>query len=135
MFRQLRGHQVAIRAIDGDQFCVVAALDHAAVLQDENPVGANDAGQAVGEDQRGAAGHQAVERLLDHCLVLGIDRRQGFVQHQDRGVAQQGPGDGDALALAAGKFSPALADHRVVVVGQRHDEVVRVGGDGGGDHF
>ena len=29
----------------------------------------------------------------------------------------------------------ALADHRLVAVGQRHDEVVRVGGAGGGDEF
>ena len=45
--------------------------------------------------------HQPIQRLLDHRLVLGIDRRQRFVQHQDRRVAQQRAGDGDALTLAA----------------------------------
>ncbi len=38
-----------------------------------------------------------------------------------------GAGDGDALALAAGQRHAALADHRVVAVGHRLDELVRVG--------
>ena len=84
------------------------------------------------QDQRGAAGHQPVQRLLDHRLVLGVDRGQRLVQHQDRRVAQQRAGDGDALALAAGEPCAAFADHRLIAVGQRLDEVVRVGGAGGG---
>ena len=66
----------------------------------------------MGEDQRRAALHQPVERLLDHRLVFGVDRGQRLVEHQDRRVAQQGAGDGDALALAAGEADAALADHR-----------------------
>ena len=89
----------------------------------------------MGQDQGGAAGHQAVERLLDHRLVLGIDRGQRFVQHQDRGIAQQGAGDGDALPLAAGQARAALADHGLVAVGQRGDEAVGVGGARGGDQL
>ena len=84
------------------------------------------------QDQRGAAGHQSVERLLDHRLVLRIDRGQRLVQHQDGRIAEQRAGDGDALALAARQACPAFADHRLVAVGQRLDEVVRVGGAGGG---
>ena len=85
------------------------------------------------QDQRGAAGHQPIQRLLDDRLVLRIDRGQRLVQHQDRRVAQQRAGDGDALALAAGQARAALADHRLVAVRQRLDEVVRIGGAGGGD--
>ena len=112
VLRQLRPHQVAIRAVHRDQLGVAAALHHRAVLQHQDAVGADHAGQPVRQDQRGAPGHQPVERLLDHRLVLGIDRRQRLVQHQDRRVAQQRPGDRDALALAAGKLRAALADHR-----------------------
>ena len=77
--------------------------------------------------------HQPVERLLDHRLVLRVDRGQSLVQHQDRRVAQQRAGDGDALALAAGKPGAAFADHGLVAIGQGLDEVVRVGGARGGD--
>ena len=85
------------------------------------------------QDQRGASGHQPIQRLLDHRLVLRVHRRQRLVQHQDRRVAQQRPGDGDALALAARQARAAFADHGLVAVGQRLDEVVRVGGAGDGD--
>ena len=54
--------------------------------------------------------------LLDHRLVLGIDRGQRLVQHQDRRIAQHGAGDRDALALPARQLDAALADHRVVAV-------------------
>ncbi len=77
---------------------------------------ADHAREAVGEDQRGAALHQAVERLLDHGLALRIDGGQRLVEDQDRRVAQERAGDGDALALAAGEPHAALADDRLVAL-------------------
>ena len=50
---------------------------------------------------RGAAVHQAIERLLHQRLAFGIERRGRLVEQQDRRVLQDGAGDGDALALAA----------------------------------
>ena len=132
-FGELRAHEPAIRAVARDQLRMAAAVGHRAVCQHQDAVGVDHAGQAVRQDQRGAAGHQPVERLLDHRLVLGIHRGQRLVQHQDRRVAQQGAGDGDALALATGEPCAAFADHGLVAVGQRLDEVVRVGGVGGGN--
>ena len=48
--------------------------------------------------------------------VRGVDRRGGVVEHQDRGVGEHRPRDGDALALATREREPALADHGVVAV-------------------
>ena len=59
-------------------------------------------------------------RLLD----LDVDGAGGVVEHQDRRVEQQGPGDGDALALTAGQGVAALAHDRVVAVGELPDELV-----------
>ena len=78
-----------------------AGLGDLAGVEHQDAVGADDAGQAVRQDQCGAPGHQPVERLLDDRLVLGVDGRERFVQHQDRRVTQQRAGDGEALALAA----------------------------------
>ena len=132
-FGKLRSHQATIRSVPRDQFGVAAAVRDRAVGQHQDAVGVDHAGEAMRQDQRGAAGHQPIERLLDHRLVLRIDRGQRLVQHQDRRVAQQRAGDGDALALAARQARAAFADHGLVAVGQRLDEVVRVGGAGGGD--
>src|SRR4029450_13127233 len=47
----------------------------------------------------GAAAEQAVERLLDALLGLGVDRRGGLVEDEDRGVEGEGAGEGDELLL------------------------------------
>ena len=51
-------------------------------------------------------------------LHLDVDGAGGVVEDQDRRVDEQGPGDGDALALAAREGVAPLADHGVVAVGQ-----------------
>src|SRR5437879_3234349 len=81
-------------------------------------VGPDDAREPVGEDEGGAAAHEAVERLLDRGLALRVDRGERLVQDQDRRVAQERAGDRDALALAGGETHPALAHHGLVSLRQ-----------------
>ena len=49
------------------------------------------------------------EGALDQPLVLGVQGAGGLVEQQDRRVADQRAGDGEALALAAGEGLGALA--------------------------
>ncbi len=76
----------------------------------------------MGDHQCGAALGDRFKRGLDIPLGLGVERRGGFVEHQDRRVLQDCPGDGDALFFAARKLQPALADERVVALGQAVDQ-------------
>jgi hypothetical protein len=99
-------------------------LDHAALVDDIDAVGVLHGRQAVGDQDRGAAGHQPLQRRLDLGLALGVERAGGLVEQQDRGVLQEGAGDGDALALAARQARPGLADDGVVALGQVQDEIV-----------
>ncbi len=114
---------------------MTAGFGDVAFVQHQDAVGVDDAGQAVGQDHGGAADHEPVEGGLDDGLVLGIDGGERLVQHQDGGVAQQGPGDGNALALPAGEAGAAFADHGLIAVGQGRDEFVGVGGAGNGGEF
>ena len=67
---------------------------------------------------------------------FGIEHRGGFVQHQDRRVLQQGAGQRDALALAAGEPDALVADHGVIALRQAADEIVRLrGARRGGDRL
>ena len=84
---------------------------------------------------RGAALHQFVERGLDGAFGFGVERAGGLVQNQNRRVVQDGAGDGDALALAAGKRDALFADDGVKAVRLLHDEIVGEGVAGGGDDF
>ena len=65
--------------------------------------------------------------------VSRVDRGGRLVEEQDRGILEKGAGDRDPLAFAAGELGPALADHRLVLLGQAHDEIVSVRRFGGGD--
>ena len=111
---------------------VGTGLHETPVVQDDQAVGADDARQPMGKNEGGAPLHEPVQGLLDDRLVLGVHGRQRLVEHQDRRVAQQRPGDGDALTLPAGETDAALADDGPVTLGQLHDEPVCVGGAGRG---
>mmetsp|Transcript_6267 Transcript_6267/g.9457 ORF Transcript_6267/g.9457 Transcript_6267/m.9457 type:complete len:503 (+) Transcript_6267:362-1870(+) len=104
-----------------------AALDDAAVLEDDNLVRIDDGGEAMGDDDRRPSHHQTVQGLLHQLLVLRVERRRRLVEQQDLGVLEQRARDGDALLLSAGKHDAALSALRVVALGERLDEVVGVG--------
>ena len=59
----------------------------------------------------------------------------GFVQNQDRRIANDGARDRDPLPLAAGKRHAALADDGVVALRHLLDEFVRVGQFGGAQNL
>ena len=63
-----------------------------------NVVGDAGLGAGPGRGARPALVHQAVDRLLDQVLALGVHLAGGLVEDQDRGVAQDGAGDADAAA-------------------------------------
>ena len=62
----------------------------------------------MGDGNHRFALHQRIQLLLNRRFNLGIQRRGGFIQHQNRGVFEQHPGDGNALALAAGELHAPL---------------------------
>ncbi len=86
-----------------EQLLVGAAFNDAAMVHHQHLVGMLDGRQPVRDDQRGAFGHQALQRVLHQALGFVVQRRSGFVEDKDRGVAQDRAGDRQALALATGQ--------------------------------
>ena len=84
------------------------------------------------DDNRRAAAHQTAQRRLHVPLRLGVERRGGLVEQQDRRVLQHRARDRDALPLPAGEPDAMLADRRVVALRQVADEGVGGGGNRGG---
>ncbi len=123
----LRPHEPPIGAVAADQLGVASCFDDAAMVEDENAVGADDAGEPVRQHNRRAPVREPVEPALDQRFVLGIDRRQRLVEDQNRRIAQQCPGDRQALALPARQIDPALAKDRLIAERKLQDEIVRVG--------
>ncbi len=104
-----------------------AALDNAAAVDHQQLVGLAHGGQAVGDDERGAAGQRLAQRALHGRLGLGVEVGRRLVEHHDVGRLEHEAGQGDALLLAAREAVAALADHRVEAVGQLADEVAHLG--------
>ena len=92
------------------------------LVQDQDLVGVDDGGEAVGDDQRGHAAAEAAQAPLDGLLGGAVQGRGGLVQDQDARALEDGAGEGHALLLAARQLEAALADQRGVAVGQAGDE-------------
>ena len=107
-----------------EQLVVRAACRDSPVLEHDDLVGHRDRRQPVADDERRARVHQPAQRALDLGLGGGVDARCRVVEDQDARVLEQRARDRDALALPAGQRQPALADERVVAVGQARDERV-----------
>ena len=87
-----------------------AAFDDFPLAEDEEGNGVADGEKAVGDDETGAAFHETFECFIDKPLAFGAKGGGGFVEQEDAGIGQNGAGDGDALALAAGQLGAARAD-------------------------
>ena len=101
-----------------------ALLNDLTVIDNKNLVGMAHSFQPVSNhDDRLIVG-QFCNGLHQLLFVFRVNIGSGFVQNNDRRVLHNRPGDGNALALAAGKRAACLADDGVKAVRQRHDKVV-----------
>ena len=100
---------MGIEAVFCQQFIMGPLFDDAAVVDDDDVVGIADRAQAVGDDDGRAAFHEAVQGSLDDLFAFRIESRRRFIEDEDARVLEDGPGNGDALALAAGQGAAAVA--------------------------
>ena len=84
------------------QLVVRANRVDAAPVNHDDAVGVAHRCEPVRDHQRGAPALQALERQRDLALALRVELAGGLVEQQHRPVGQDGAGDRDALALAAG---------------------------------
>ncbi len=108
-----------------EQFLVRALFAQAALVEYEDAVGVLNGAEAVGDDDRGAAGEQAIERFANHHLGASVHAGGGFVEDEELGIVRQGAREADQLALADGKRGTALVDDGVETLGQGIEEMAR----------
>ena len=104
--------------------------------QHDRAVGQRDGREALGGDEHGAARERrpqpgdAASRSV--CVSTA---ESGSSSTSDARAGEQRARERDALALAAGEVDAALADQRVVAVGQVVDERVDAGRLAGRQHL
>lgn len=132
MCLQLIEGAVDIALVVVEEFLVGALGDDLAVLEDVDAVAVANGAEAVGDGDGGAIGGELVEGFLDLSFGDGVHGGGGFVHEEDVGIAEEGAGEGEALALTTGELHAVFAEEGVVALGEARDEVVGLGVAGGG---
>ena len=101
---------VRIDAVAGQQRLVRALFDQFGVLHHEDDVRVADRPQVMCDDDGRPPFHQGVKGADHGLLGDGVQSRSRLVENQDRRIADDRPGNGDALALTARERHASFAD-------------------------
>src|SRR5713101_7180221 len=101
--RGLHPEEAGITAVELHQLRVRALLDEAAVLEEDDPVGAAHSREPVRDVDRRAPTSERTQPLEQVVLGLRIQRRRRFIEEQDLRVAHERPRQRDLLPLATGQ--------------------------------
>src|SRR5579862_7505674 len=127
LFQQLLVIQVAVVAVQGQKFVVGAEFDDASAVQHCDAVGIADGGDAVRDEDGGAAAHHVAQMVENLVFGVSVDAGERVVEDEDLGIANKGAGNGGALLLSAGEGDAAFAHHGVVAFGKALDVGCDVG--------
>lgn len=97
----LRTHHRGESALLLHKFIRGALLNDAAVTEDNDRVGELGARETVRDDDRGAPCRGVAHSTKHHLFRIGVERCGGFVEKQDRRIAEKRARNRDKLALAA----------------------------------
>jgi hypothetical protein len=111
--------KIVVEAVASHQLVVRAALHDAAVVDDDDLVGAPDRGDAVRDHDRSATAEHAFQLIENAPLGGGVHAGQRVVEDDDLGVLGDRARECEPLLLAARQRDPALADLRLVSWGTR----------------
>ncbi len=115
------------------QLLVGAGLAQPPVVQHEDAVGVLHGGEAVGDDDRGAARQEPGEGVPDQELGFGVDAGGRLVQDQDLRIVGEGAGEGEQLLLPDRQRGAPFPEPGFVPPVQAPDEGVGVDGLRGPD--
>ena len=112
----LRRIKRRIEAVLGQQLVVGSLLDDSPAVDDQNPVGAADSRETMGDDERRPALRQLVKRVENHVLGPRVDGGGRLVEDQDGRVLQEGARHADPLPFSEGYLRAALAEPGLVAL-------------------
>jgi len=101
--------------------------DDATLPDQELEIAAPQGACAMGDHEHRPAGGQPIHHLDQIGFGVRIQRTGRFIEDDDRGVAQESPGQGNPLAFASGKARSSLSDRRGISLGQCLDKAVGMG--------
>src|SRR3981081_2160938 len=103
-----------VRAPPGQKLGVRSPLDDLAAFENEDLIGVRYRRQSVGDHEHRPALQESVNCFLHQTLRLGVERRSGFIENEDWGVGEQGPGNRQPLSLTTGEAGAPLTKQRLI---------------------
>lgn len=99
-------------------------LDDLAAFHRNDPVARAHGGEAVRDDDDGAALHDLLHIVLDDALTLVIEHARRLIENQDAWIGGERARDRDPLTLPARKIGTAFLDEGVVALRHCGDELM-----------
>src|SRR5262245_47625087 len=99
-----------------------SVFDDAAFFHGNDPVALPHRREAMGNDNDRAPTDDVTHVFLDNALALVIKGARRFIQNEDARIGNKGAGNGNPLALPAGKAGAPFADNSVVTLRQLQNE-------------
>ena len=81
----------------------------------------------MGNDEHGTAFGNGVKIVHDDAFRFVVQRTGGFVKYKNRGIGQQGTGNGNTLPLSARKAGTTFTHFGIVAVFQFQDKIMGAG--------
>src|SRR5215472_17083020 len=98
----LKSIKMRVPAVARKELGVSTFLHDARPFKHDNAICKAHGAETVSADERSASGCRPLQRVNDGVLGGGIETACGFVENQNRRVAQHGTGDSNSLFLPAG---------------------------------
>ena len=89
---------------------MTALFDDLSVKDNQDLIRISDCRKTMSDDDRGSAGLQRIQSLLDQSLRDIVQSTCSFIQNEDRRILEEDSGDRKTLILATGKPYTALTD-------------------------
>ena len=91
---ELREHDLAIGVVRIEQLAMRADADDPTAIEDDDPIGAHDRGDALGDDDHRGVTQLLGERGAESGIGRHVERREAVVEDDDVRPSDDGPGDG-----------------------------------------
>ena len=114
---------------------MLTPLDNLSFIKYQDLIDVGDGGKAMGNGDNRLVPGQEGDGLDDLLFAFRIGKSGCFIQHDNGSVAKDRPGNGNALALTAGKAIAPVTGMGVIPFGQLHDKIMYLGRFGRLDHF
>ena len=126
----LSGEEGVILAAETHQLLVSAHLDDTAVLEDDDLVGVDGAGESVGDEDRDLALCKLAELIEDLLLCESIERGGRLIEDEYLRLLIECAGDRELLPLTARELDARLLEDAcercIIPIGELGDKAVGV---------